>query len=472
MPLRYYQTRALQEASAMWRAGTRSVCLVSPTGSGKTTMGATVVERARSRVLWVAHRAEPVAQAADRLRSSLGHLDVGVIAPGHNAQPRARVQVGTVQTLLARGEAPSAGLVVLDEAHHYQADSWRELLDRYPGAYTLGLTATPERSDGRPLGDVFSGLVVAASYSELLREGHLVPCRVFQPPDALGSRTVAQDPVAAYERFARGQLTFVFSPTVAVAEDHAAAFTAEGYPAAVISDKTSKRDRAERLAAFARGDLRVLCNVYALTEGVDVPAASCVILARGCSHVGMYLQIVGRVLRPHPSKSEATLIDLTGASLAHGLPTEDRDFGLDGEGIKRASEAPVRVCIRCGATYEGGLTCPACEYRAESEAEKIKLTIANVELREVYAGAATPPQAMADELTRLIAVYRERGYSAGWVVREYRRLFGSAPDLARRLDREELRQEYARYRDHAREHGYKPGFAKMKFKEVFGIWPS
>jgi superfamily II DNA or RNA helicase len=352
------------------------------------------------------------------------------------------------------------------------AESWKDLLGRYPDAYTLGLTATPERSDGRPLGDIFSGLVVAASYSELLAAGHLVPCRVYQPPEQLGARHIAQDPVAAYERFTPGELGFCFSPTVDVAHQHADAFTAAGYRAEVISDRTSKRDRARHLADFATGRVRVLCNVYALTEGVDVPAASVAILARGCGHVGMYLQIVGRVLRPFPGKDTATLLDLSGASLAHGMPTSDREFSLDGEGIRRADGVePVRVCLRCGATYEGGLTCPACDYKAESKADKIRLTIVNAELREVYAGPATPPVAKRDELTRLVAVMRERGYSAGWVVREYRRLFGSAPALVGVLDDAELRAESERYREQAAERGHRPGAAKIKFKEVFGVWP-
>lgn len=473
MMLRPYQQRAIADVYSRWTEGHRSVCLVAPTGSGKTVMGIALAQRARDAsqpVLWVAHRSELIRQAGERLRELFGELNVGYIAPGEEYRPYAPVQVATVQTLLARGQRPEASLLVLDEAHHYVAEDWTRLAAAYPQAYTLGLTATPERQDGRPLGDLFTALVLAANYSELLRAGHLIPCRVYQPPSALGS-DLAVDPVEAYTRYAQDSRAFVFAGSVRMAEELAVRFTAAGIPAEPITDRTSRRDRADRLARFAAGELRALTNVYALTEGVDVPAARTVILARGCQHVGMYLQIVGRVLRPHPEKPDAILVDLTGATLQHGLPTEDREFGLSGEGIRRTSPTPLRNCAQCGACIPSAQrTCPECGLTAENK-PPAPPRIYDLELREVYAGPATPSTAKERELRRLRELAWERGYSLGWVVREYRQLFGSAPDLSAVATPEEQRAEYARLRRLQQEKGYKPGFVGVRFRELFGSWP-
>lgn len=472
-PLRPYQQRAFAGVHAKWSTGHQRVCLVAPTGSGKTVMGSALVQSARDHgesVLWVAHRTELVSQAGERLRAVFGHDAVGYIAPGAELQPYAPVQVATVQTLLARDHRPPAGLVVFDEAHHYVAEDWTQLAASYPQARTLGLTATPERQDGRPLGDLFSAIVVAASYSELLSAGHLVPCRVYQPPSSLGS-DLACDPVEAYRRYAQGSRAFVFAGSVKMAQELAESFTAQGIPAEPITDKTKRGDRKDRLSRFADGTLRVLTNVYALTEGVDVPAARTVILARGCQHVGMYLQIAGRVLRPHPEKTDAILVDLTGATLKHGLPTEDRAFSLEGDGIRRTSVEPLRNCAQCGACIPSSQrTCPECGLTAETRAPKPP-RIYDLELREVYAGADTPDDAKERELTRLRELAWGRGYSLSWVVREYRQLFGEAPQLGSVTTPEEQRAEYERLRRTQLEKGFKPGFVAVRWKEMFGRWP-
>lgn len=469
MQLRPYQSRAVDTVLQKWREGQRRVLLVSPTGSGKTRMGQELVQRVVTHghpALWVAHRDELITQARDRIAAALD-VPVGVIAADY-PETDAPIQVSSVQTLAVRGHRPPARLVVLDEAHHYLADEWNRVATYYQGAALLGLTATPERGDGRPMGDLFDELVVAAKYSELVAEGHLVPCRVFRPNEALMGG-LAQDPVGAYLQHGEGGSAFFFCPTVRECYAHAAMLTAMGAPAEVIEQGTPFDQRRDILARFRSGTVRVICNVYTMTEGVDVPDARVCVLARGVGHVSTYLQMVGRVLRPAPGKEYGVLIDLPGASIDHGLPTADREYSL-GEGIRMATDgAPaLRVCLSCGMTFPSGPVCPRCGFELREEKKPIR--IYNRELAEVFAGSDTPDEAKRAELERLLAERAARGWALGFVIHEYERMFGERPDLSG-MAGDEKRREFKRLLEEARRKGYSPGWAKYRYKARFGVWP-
>jgi len=384
MKLREYQERAVLEVREAYKQH-RSVCLVAPTGAGKTVLGLEIVRRTLAsrpdaRVLWMAHRRELVEQTAAR---AVEHL-------GEDAE---RLAVRTVQGLAVAEDVPAADFIVWDEAHHTSttAPHWHSVLQRYPKAWRLGLTATPERGDGSPLGDCFDGLVVAASYSELIAAGHLVGCEVLRPDEHIGSDGLAVCPIEAWQQHAGDRQGFLFADSVANAYRYAEGLTNEGIPAEVIEGNTNATDRHEHLERFKQGDLKVLVSVYVLTEGVDVPAASVCLLARNAGHAGTYLQMVGRVLRPYPGKAEALLIDLAGTSHKHGGPTDDREYSLDGEGIAgKAGEKAER------------------DPDAEPGEEKV-VHIYNAELRRVYAGAETPISARRAELERLMRLCRAKG---------------------------------------------------------------
>lgn len=471
-PLRPYQAQACAEVERFGETGIRSVLLVAPTGAGKTRMAEEFVYLERERggtIGFIVHRRELLRQAAAILRKRFPALDVGIIGPGEELDLAAPIQVATVQTLLARGIRPNFTLFILDECHHYAAALWIELAQHYRLARTIGLTATPERQDGRPLGDIFQALVVAARYPELVRDGHLVPCRVYQPPEIMGS-DLAQDPLTAWQRYAEGSRTFVFTSGVDAAYELAERFRDAGIAAGTIEAKTPKGERDETLAQFAAGSLTVLTNVFALTEGVDIPAARTCMLARGCGHVGPYLQMVGRVLRPAPGKPDAILIDLSGATLVHGLPTEDREYSLDGEGIRRTSPAPLRTCLQCGATVlSAHAKCPQCGYEFPVESRQLP-RIWDLELRAVYAGSDTPSDAKGREYRRLRELARQRGWSLYFVQKQYKQLFGELPVIHDATE-EEMREEYQRLVGIATARNFKPGFVKIRFKEMFGKWP-
>lgn len=365
--LRGYQIGAIDALRASYARGRRAPLLVAPTGSGKTIIASSIVQSAHARgnrSLFVAPRRELIGQTVRKL-SEAGIWDVRVIqAANDTGRPDAPVIVGSIQTLtLPRwlGHLPQADLVIADEAHHMAADQWSKLATAYPLARWLGLTATPERADGRPLGDIFDDLIVAASVRELTDLGNLVPCRVFAPPRELETAQTALDPVDAYQQHGSGQLAVVFCVTVEHAEITVAAFQAAGIPAAVITGKTPPTQRADTLHAWARGEIRVVANCGVLTEGFDLPALSVCILARRFGHAGLFLQCVGRVLRPAPGKIQATVVDLCGSVHKHGPPDMPREYSLDGKAISGVKRDAIRQCMRCGSVFLAGpAACPQC----------------------------------------------------------------------------------------------------------------
>lgn len=418
---RDYQLRACADAEAL----PGRVAIVAPTGAGKTAIAAWLVRPGRGRGLVFAHTRDLVLQMAEALTGFLGE-PVGVIMAGVEPTPFARVQVASVQTLLAREWVPEADVVVWDEMHHGAAKEWSALIGRYPRLF--GLTATPERADGVTLRGAFDHLVVAAHYSELIRRGMLVPARVLRPKAPL--RGVALDPVTAYLQHGEGRSGFLFGRTIKLCQDYAEKLTAFGVPAACVDATTPSADRAERIAGLSSGRYRILTSVYALTEGVNVPAASVCVLARGCSHVSLLLQMAGRILRSCEGKTDGLLLDLPGVTWGHGSPHEDREYSLDG--IKRpAGGIPLSVCQACGFTQPPSPNgCGRCGFKPE--AKDLAPRVFNEKLAE--RPQATPLERQL-RLSALLIEAERKGYQDDWIDVQYRRLFGVAPTLPHNVER-------------------------------------
>lgn len=435
LTLRPYQLDAIQQARERIASGRRAPLLVAPTGAGKTLIMAAIVvqhlaAKTENRVLVVAHRRELIGQMAKALlRSGVPISDIGEIVPGVTLRPSARVQVASTQTLRARNMAPDATLVVYDEAHHYSADDWSELAAMYPGVYRIGFTATPMRSDGRGMAPAFDSLVVVSTIKELTGQGYLVPCRVIAPDRPLKRPAMSHSPCEAYQAHAQGRSTVVFADFVANAEKFVDEFGEAGIEAVVIHGSMPDAQRSRALAAHARG--AVLVNCMVLTEGWDSPATSVCILARGCGSVGTYLQIVGRVLRPSPGKTEALLIDLTGRSFYdHGPPDTDRVYSLTGKGIRKsASEADVSYCPVCGQPVEpppNSWPCAICEHMPVGQVEAPTYT--GDELAERYAGKRSEDdEKRIETLARWIAETKARKNKQWAAIAKYKAVYGSNP---------------------------------------------
>lgn len=475
MILRDYQHRAIAQVRDAWAAGKRRVVCVVPTGGGKTTIGAELA-RGHGRAVWLAHRIELVDQAAARLRAQ-GH-DVGVVSPRHSPDPWAKTQVASLDTLVARDEYPAADIVVHDECHHAPAATYAAVLAEYPEALHLGLTATPQRADGRALGEHYDSLVVGAQYSELLTAGHLVPCRVRRPGSPLGS-DLARDPVDEWRENGEGRQTFAFARSVELAHEYAERMRGAGIASGTVHGKMAARDRIDALERFRAGEITVLWNVHVLTEGVDVPSASCCLLARGTTHASTYLQMVGRVLRPAPGKTHAILLDMPGVSHeeAHGLPMADREYSLSGKAIKCVGE-PLRNCPMCGACFPSSAECPQCGYIFPIGARP-KPKVWDMELSWAIDEAGGDPSAVTEDWKRrewdrlMLQVQTRERWSVSFARKEYERLFAQAPpaEWLGEVPGEIARRELERLRAVAQERGYKRGWIAHRYKATFGKLP-
>ena len=427
LALRDYQRRAVREVADAYRAGSRAILLVMPTGAGKTVTGLRfglgALDKGK-RVLWLAHRRELVQQAAARLdRDGVAH---GVIYDGKSStNPSAAIQVASVWTV-AQNDGPRGDVLIWDEAHHAVANTFREVSARYPQAFHLGLTATPERADHTGLGDVFTRMVAPVTVPELIEAGHLIPCDVIGP--ARVTDTLSMDPADAVETYADGRQTVVFAANRAECEEITDALNARGIRSVFIDGTMPVRRREEALRAFEAKTIQVIINVYVLTEGWDVPETAVCVLARKCGAAGTFLQMVGRVLRPAPGKERALLVDLCGVVHQHGLPDEAREYSLDGKPIKtKDARLALRQCPECGGVDKPRPTCMRCDFRfpppKRREVERTELARVNV-----------PPRA------QLIA--------------EWRALVLTARSRTTREGKP-----------------YSPKWAALRFKEQFGFWP-
>jgi DNA repair protein RadD len=366
-----------------YAAGTRHLCYVGVTGSGKTILFAAIVSsavRRGRRVLVLGHRQEITEQISAAL-TDMG-VSHGIIAPNYPATIWP-VQVASVATL-ARRLDPSAlpfDLIVIDECHHATAASWRAIIAAYPEAKVLGVTATPVRLDGRGLDDIFDQMIIGPDVATLTDGGYLVPSLFFTPlrlPNLAQVRSRAGDyaldqlsakmserslidrAVKDYQQRCAGVPAVAFGVDRGHSEKIAEAFREAGIRSAHVDGETSRDERKRMIAALGTGELDVLTNCGLISEGVDVPAIGAAILLRPTQSMGLYLQQVGRTLRPAPGKKRAIILDHAGNCLRHGLPDTPRQWTLGATKSKVKERHDLRRCEACGAVTRPALFCSNC----------------------------------------------------------------------------------------------------------------
>jgi DNA repair protein RadD len=358
-----HQTDVLARLDASLAAGRRRPLLAMATGSGKTVLIAHVINRAVARgerVIFLAHRHELITQASARLLAA-GVRDHAILKAGFPMHLMAPVQVGSVQTIHVRAfrsrkiELGDFNLIVIDEAHHSRAATYQQIIDAYPNAIIIGLTATPCRGDGLGLGNIFDDLIEGASVEALIRDGHLVGTKVYAPyrPDLRGVRVdrkkadydegqlasamdrqqLVGDLVTHWLKHAAGRRTVVFATGVKHSVHIRNEFRSAGIAAEHIDGKTPQDERDDILRRLSAGEVSVVSNCQVLVEGWDQPAVSCLILARPTRQLGMFRQMVGRVLRPAPGKDHALILDHSGATFDHGFAEDPIYWPLDTDDV-------------------------------------------------------------------------------------------------------------------------------------------
>jgi DNA repair protein RadD len=377
IPVPYpFQDEAVGGVVGAIRDGARIVVLQSPTGSGKSTMGAMLVKRATLKAkqgLFIVHRRRLVDQFSERLFDF--EVDHGILMRGHPHERDARIQVASRDTLLSRNEfeLPPADFVIVDEGRHAISPEFRRLLapyerDRKP---IILLDATPVLSDGRGLGPWAQAMVVAAKVTDLVRDGYLVPVKCFAPDRKVVRgkvrRGIAGDLVESWQQYAEGMPTVLFCSRVQHSLDAVAAFIAAGIPAAHVDADTADDDRDRVFAGLEDGTVKVVSNVGIIKEGVDVPCLGCCQFYMDPPGRVSFLQGCGRIMRPFPGKTHGVLIDHAGAVFRHGFPDEDTDWTLDGNvdaafAAKHAEGGTEKAlfCASCNLMYHGSLACPQC----------------------------------------------------------------------------------------------------------------
>jgi superfamily II DNA or RNA helicase len=439
--LRPYQQQAINDLRAAFRNGARAPLLVAPTGAGKTVIfsaiAAATAAKGRSGLVLV-HRRELVTQASRKLTDAgVAH---GIIAAGINGA-NASIQVASVQTLIRRLQkiTKPPDLIIIDEAHHAAAGSWQTIINHWPDVPLIGVTATPCRLDGKGLGNVFDTLIEGPSVQMLTSAGYLSPARIYAPPmvadlsgvkrragdyaidqaaDAMIRPTVTGDAIKHYRTLAGDQQAIAFCCNVNHAVSVRDSFAAAGISSELLLGNTSDRDAV--VGKFANGETRILVTVDVVSEGFDIPAAGCAILLRPTQSLGLYLQQVGRVLRPAPGKKHAIILDHVGNVIRHGWPDDVRPWSLE-HGAPRASgsAAPsVRTCPKCFAAFKPAPACPCCGAQCAALPRELKQVAGELqELKREGIRQRVTERKKARTLPELLAVAKERGYSPGWAHR-------------------------------------------------------
>ena len=492
LELRDYQRKAVE---AVRDKLPRRPILVAPTGSGKTVMATALVEKLGCPTLWLAHRKELIDQAARRLEAH--GLETGIVMSGYSADPEAQVQVASVQTLVRR-EMPPAGLVVVDECHHARAGTYQKILEACPGVPVVGLTATPFRLDGRGLGDLFGELVVAAWPDKLCEAGWLHAPKVWasKAPDLRGVRVVAgdyslsalarrsntaelnADIVETWQSRAAGRRTIVFAVDIAHSRAIAEAFLEADIAAEHLDGSTPRPERDAILRRLATGETKVVCNCMVLTEGWDLPALECAVIARPTASLNLHLQMIGRVMRACDGKDGAIVLDHAGNHHVHGLVTRRLNYTLADEKVGSDEPLGLRRCGGCGLLFEiGAECCPECGWVPTGEGARRHRPAVHGEGELVEFDDAE--FAYRSEFWRLLEAQRvAAGYRSGWSYYQYKDRFGEAPvvaygdlvDPARATFREK-RGVFKQLTEVTLCKGYKPGWASYRFRDIFGHWP-
>jgi DNA repair protein RadD len=464
-PELYGYQRDVVAAFHRTRESKRRILLVCPTGGGKTIVGADIIRsfvRTAKSALVLSHRREIIFHASKKLHAA--GISHGIIQAGFPGRPLELVQVASIATLHARAvrsdrmNLPPADLLWIDEAHHVPAASYRAIIAAYPNAILLGTTATPCRGDGRGLGSIFETMIQCPQVGELIAQKYLVGTKVFAPidPDLRGVRTVAGDYnekqlaermdrapligdiVTHWHKFGERRKTICFAVSVAHSVHLKDEFIKSGVRCEHIDGSTPKDERDATLARLASGEVELVTNCMVLTEGWDSPEVSCAILARPTKKMGLYRQMIGRVLRPARGKADAIVLDHSGAVFRHGFVEDRVEWTLDPDKkaiapkhAERCEHPASRLieCSQCGVVGTAGEPCWNCGFMPQRRPRAVDFIDGNLALvnGKRTEGTSYGPSERARWHSMLTYIALERNYKPGWASHKHKEKFGAWP---------------------------------------------
>jgi superfamily II DNA or RNA helicase len=462
LTLRPYQAAAVQNLRSGLAGGVVRQMLCSPTGSGKTEIGMALVKGAiakRKRVAFLCNRVHLVEQTSRRfLRSGIKH---GIIQGANTTRTYENVLVASIQTVARRG-LPDVDLLIIDEAHTVAGSKdYRNVIAMGKGVPVIGLSATPyAKGLGKHYdelgGALFEQMIVAATIPELISDGFLVDCDVYAPsePDMTGIKQsrnafgemdysdadigratdkpeLVGDIVTHWLKLAKGTPTVCFASNIPHSKHIVEQFLAAGVAAEHIDCYTDEDERKAILKRMETGETLIISNVGILCEGWDMPACKTMILARPTRSLIRYIQMAGRVLRPHESKERALILDHSGTVTRLGFPTDEFPLELDDGKPKAATKAAAprekplpKACPKCNY-LKAVHTCPVCGFEAEKQSA-VEVQDGELVLLDKRKTKATKMDKQAF-YSQLLAIASTKGYREGWISHKYREYFGVWP---------------------------------------------
>ena len=421
MLLRNYQSTSITRLREAFKINKR-VLFVLATGGGKTAIFSAIAQASPKHILIVAHRKELI----DQINERLGDYD------------RNRITVMTVQTAVKRTAQIKAEFIIIDEAHHTAAGSWQKILEAYPDAYVLGVTATPCRLDGHGLSPSFQTMIEGPSIRELISMGYLCNAVTYgserdysmiktsgsdysisSMQEHLMKSKITGEAVNEWRKYANEKQTIVFCVSIKHAEFTAAMFSIVGHKAEVLTSRNTKEEREAIIMRFKNKETRLLVSVDIISEGFDVPSCEAVILMRPTKSLSLYLQQVGRALRTHEGKDKAIILDHAGNCFRHGLATQHRAWELTSDKVSAASvKWEMRQCKRCYAVFSSTSdNCPECGTKPDPKPKEMKMVAGVlVPVEEVEERKKEAKRELAGQKTYAdwLAIEKARGYKSGW----------------------------------------------------------
>jgi DNA repair protein RadD len=464
--LRPYQSAGVDALRSALKAGRKRVVFYLPTGGGKTRVAGEIIAMARARgkrVAFVCNRIELVGQASEAFYA-LG-IEHGIIQADNTRAAWSDVVVCSVQTLARRGVG-QVDLAIIDEAHGCAASrAYHTLFKQWATIPIIGLTATPfSRGLGRSHdflgGGLFEEIVCGATISELIAQDFLVDCDIYAPsePDLSNVKIVAGDYhegelekatntaqligdiVLHWQKHAAGTQTLCFAVTIAHSQHIVEQFVAAGIKAQHVDAYTPESERKRIIGGFRQGKFQVLSNCAMLAEGFDCPAARTLILARPTKSLIRYIQMIGRILRPHAGKEKALVLDHSGSAKRLGFPTDELPLVLDDGTAREAKDARdkkdalPKPCTECHFLKPArAQICPACGHKPApliqvetADGELAKLERTGKAARKANREVSWPDKAAW--MGSFLTYAQRKGYKPGWAANNYRDKFGAWPN--------------------------------------------
>ena len=434
--LRPYQTKGIEDIREKYRQGFKSVCYVAPTGSGKTVLFSYIIEKTtqnKKTVMILVHRNTLLKQTSEKLHEiGIRH---GIISAKY-PEIRYSVQVASVQTLVRRlNRWPHTDLIIIDECHHAPANSWNTILNHFSDSHVLGVTASPCRLDNKGLGSYFNTMVNGPGVKSLVNQGFLSQPVVYaaREIDLKGVKKTAGDynrkelsnrmnnhitgdAINHYKKICPGDPAIAFCVSISHAEKVAAQFRQAGFRSYAIHSKLDSNiiDRYIKMLGNRQIDVLTACDI--ISEGMDIPVLRASILLRPTQSLALFLQQVGRALRPYPGKQNAIILDHAGNCERFGiLPTTPINWLLTKNKIKiKELVKKIKRCPFCWIVFEG-VKCPNCGYVIEKKKDKIREPeIKAGELKIINKEEIKQEIRQAETLQDFQDIAKKAGYKPGW----------------------------------------------------------